>query len=73
MNALHLSLWLPLAGTLLIVLAGRHPNTRETVSILTAILLFAAVAALAPAVYDGAQPSLVLAQPLPEPLAQSLA
>ncbi len=65
MTALHLSFWIPLAGTLLIVLTGRQPNIREAVSLLTAMLLFAVIAALVPAVYDGAHPALVLAEPLP--------
>ncbi|MGB5307255.1 MAG: proton-conducting transporter membrane subunit, partial [Gammaproteobacteria bacterium] len=66
MNALHLSLWIPLAGALLIVATGRHPNLREAVSLVTAFLLFCSIASLAPAVLDGARPTLVLAEPLPD-------
>jgi len=65
MTALLFAILVPLVGAVLIVLTGRHPNVRETVSILTAILLFASIASLAPAVFDGARPHLALAEPLP--------
>ena len=65
MTALSFAILIPLAGAVLIVFTGRHPNARETVSILTAILLFASIVSLAPAVFDGARPTLALAEPLP--------
>jgi multicomponent Na+:H+ antiporter subunit D len=42
-TALLLALAIPAAGSLLIALAGRHPNLREGVTLVTAIALFAVV------------------------------
>jgi len=63
--ALQLAFWTPLTGALLIAFNGRHPAVREALTIITAILLFASLAALAPAVFDGARPGLMMAEPLP--------
>lgn len=55
-----LAIAVPLVGTLLIVLTGSRPNLRETVTILTAITLFAIVASLVPEVAAGGRPRLAL-------------
>jgi len=65
MTALSFAILIPLVGAVLIVLTGRHPNARETVSILTATLLFTSIVSLAPAVFGGARPALALAELLP--------
>ena len=63
--ALLLAFCAPLAGVLLIVAAGRHALARDAIVLATAATLFAALLALAPAVFGGAQPALVLLEPLP--------
>ena len=63
-TAVQLAFWTPLAGALLIALNGRHRRVRDTLTLLTASLLFASVASLAPAVFDGARPGLILVAPL---------
>jgi len=65
MIALQLAFWTPLAGAVLIALNGRRPAVREALTLITAILLFVSVACLAPAVFDGARPGLMMAEPLP--------
>jgi len=65
MTALPFAILIPLAGAVLIVFARQHPAIRDTVTLATATLLFAAVATLAPAVFNGARPTLTLAEPLP--------
>ncbi len=64
-TTIQLTLFLPLLGALLIGLADRHPNLRETVTLLTAGLLFMLTASLLPGVLAGARPAAVLAEPLP--------
>ena len=65
--ALYLTLLIPLAGTLLITLAGDNRVVLlETISILTAFLLFLVIASLAQGVFDGARPSVLLAEPFPD-------
>jgi hypothetical protein len=58
MISLPLAFWTPLAGALLIMFTRWHPAIRDALSMATAMLLFAAVASLAPAVFDGARPTL---------------
>jgi multicomponent Na+:H+ antiporter subunit D len=60
-----LALALPLAGTLLVALTGRKPNLREGCTLVTATALFGVVAALAPRVFGGARPELVLFEMVP--------
>ena len=55
----------PLVGAILIGLSHRHPNIREAVTLITAVLLFSLVISLLPAVLSGARPAVVLATPLP--------
>ena len=45
--AMQLAVWVPLLGAVLIVLAGRWPNLREGVTLVTAVTLFALVASVA--------------------------
>lgn len=59
------SMAVPLLGGLLILLAGKWPNLRETVTLSTAAILFLIVLSLAGPVLGGAQPSLVLSEMLP--------
>jgi len=56
---------LPLIGALLIGLAGRWPNLREAVTLLTSAALFALVLRLVPAVLAGGRPDVVLLQMMP--------
>ncbi len=59
------ALGIPLAGALLISACRRRPNLRETVTLVTALLLFSDVAALLQPVLDGARPSLQWIEVLP--------
>ncbi|MEX1206012.1 MAG: monovalent cation/H+ antiporter subunit D family protein [Dongiaceae bacterium] len=56
---------LPLVGAVLIWLAGRRPNLREGVTLVTAGLLFLAVASLLPTVLAGGRPAAVWLELLP--------
>ncbi len=56
-DALIAALLVPTAGAVLIALVGRWPNLRETVTLVTALLLFAAVLQIAPSVMDGGRPA----------------
>lgn len=55
----------PVAGAALIATAHARPNLREAVTLATAGLLFAWVAALAPEVLAGGRPELVVTEVLP--------
>jgi len=55
----------PLIGAVLISLCGRWPNLRETVTLVTAVILFALVISLYPHVLEGVRPSLVVGEMLP--------
>ena len=59
------SLLLPLIGAIGIVLAHRHPDLREGVTLTTAVLLFVSVCQLVGPVTDGLRPALMLLEPLP--------
>ena len=72
-SALALIILTPLAGALLVILAGRWPNLREAVSIGTGLLLVAQIIAVAPSVLDGSALRQVIATPVPQlPLAFGL-
>jgi multicomponent Na+:H+ antiporter subunit D len=60
-----LALAIPLAGTVLILMSGRRPNQRESVTMLTAVALFACVVMLVPGVFRGERPALTLFQIVP--------
>ena len=63
---LALALFLPLLGALGIAMAARiGPNARETVTLVTAVLLAWCVWSLIPEVMSGGRPSLVLAELVP--------
>jgi len=64
-GTLVLAMLLPLGGAVGIVLLRRRPDFREAVSLLAAVALFLAVAALVPDVAAGARPALDLFQVLP--------
>lgn len=66
MSALLATLIIPAAGALVVALLGRWPNLRETASMVTAGLLFAAVVMLLRAFDDGVVvASVTLAEPFP--------
>ncbi len=60
-----LALAVPLAGAVLILLGGRHPNLREAVTLAAAGTLFLLVASLAPTVMAGGRPAVALGEMLP--------
>jgi multicomponent Na+:H+ antiporter subunit D len=62
---LALALGAPVVGAALIAAAGRVPNLREAITLLTAAALFALVASLVPAVMAGEQPTLRLLEIFP--------
>lgn len=62
---LELAVLLPLIGTGLIVLTGRHPNLRETMTLVTAVALLAVVVSILSAVIDGERPEVPLIGFLP--------
>ncbi len=64
-NMILASLILPLCGAVGIVLARRWPNLRESVTLVTAIVLFMCVCQLLTPVLAGARPELTLLEPLP--------
>ena len=55
--AIIAALLIPTIGACLIALAGRWPNLREAVTLITAVLLFAAVVQIASEVMDGGRPA----------------
>jgi len=59
-----ISLLIPLAGGLLLAMQQKSPNTRDTISLVTATLLFVTVLGLYPAVLAGEAPAFTLATPL---------
>ncbi|MGB4360141.1 MAG: proton-conducting transporter membrane subunit, partial [Rhodoferax sp.] len=59
------SMAVPLAGALLISLAARLPNLRETITLVTAAVLLVLVLKLLPLVLAGARPGVVLFSLLP--------
>jgi len=60
-----LSMVLPLTGSVLIALAGRWPNLRETVTLVTALCLMATVWSLLPLVAGGDRPGVTLWEMIP--------
>jgi multicomponent Na+:H+ antiporter subunit D len=63
--AISLALIVPLTGSVLITLAGRWPNLREAVTLVTASVLFLVVTTLYPHVAAGERPELLLFDLLP--------
>ena len=64
-QAMALALAVPLVGAALIALAGRVPNLRESITLITAAALLACVLNLLPAVSGGARPGFTLLTVLP--------
>jgi len=64
-TALQMCLLVPALGAAGIVAAGRWPNLRETVTLVTAAALFVCVLAVLAGLLDGDVPTVVLAEPLP--------
>ena len=60
-----LALAIPFIGAVPIALTGWNPNLRESITLVTAGLLFFVVASLLPEVMNGARPEVTLAEPLP--------
>jgi multicomponent Na+:H+ antiporter subunit D len=60
-----LAVLLPTFASVLIVLAGRHPNLREGITLITAGLLFTFVVSLSPEIMAGERPTVELAEPFP--------
>lgn len=68
MSAPELMIWalaIPSIGTVLILMSEGRPNQRETVTLLTAVSLFAVVVSLVPTVYAGGRPDVSLFTMLP--------
>lgn len=63
-NLILTTMALPVLGALGIALAGRRPNLREALTLLTAALLFAVVYQLLDPVLAGQRPAIELASPL---------
>lgn len=64
-TAIAAAVCVPLFGVILIGIAGRYPNLREAVTLITATTLFAVVATLTPDVLAGARPGLYLFDVVP--------
>lgn len=56
---------LPVFAALLIQLTGKNPNLRETVTLVTSVLLFLLLIPLSLEVFDGARPTITFAEPFP--------
>ena len=68
MSAPELMIWalaIPSIGAVLILMSEGRPNQRETVTLLTAVSLFAVIASLVPTVYAGGRPDVSLFTMLP--------
>ncbi len=59
-DAIIAALLIPVAGAALIALAGRWPNLREAITLVTAVALFATVLQLLPGVIDGGRPEVMV-------------
>lgn len=63
--ALALTLLIPSLGGIGIALMGRYPNSREAVTLATAVILFTVVLGLLQEVLDGGRPTLSLIEVMP--------
>lgn len=59
------ALLVPAAGALLVMATGKHANSRESVTLITGVILFLCVANLFPIVAAGGRPTLDLGEMLP--------
>ncbi len=64
-QAILAAMAVPLAGALLISLAGRAPNLREAITLITSVVLLGIVLTLLPVVLSGDRPQVVLFSLLP--------
>ncbi|MBC8268165.1 MAG: monovalent cation/H+ antiporter subunit D family protein [Rhodospirillaceae bacterium] len=64
-TTIQAALLTPVIGAVLISLCGRWTNLRETVTLVTAVILFSLVISLYPLVLEGGRPSLVVGEMLP--------
>ena len=64
-QAIVASMVVPLVGALLISLAGRAPNLREAITLVTSVLLLGVVLTLLPVVLGGERPQVILFSLLP--------
>ena len=65
MSAVWLAVLIPTLGAVPISLLGRAPNIRESVTLVTAVLLFLTVASIVPDVLAGGRPEATLLEILP--------
>ena len=56
---------IPLLGSIGILITGKIPNLRETVTLTTAVILFLVVSTLVPTVMAGGRPSVTLLELVP--------
>lgn len=63
--AIVYALFLPLAGAVCVRLTANNPNLRETLSVCTALLTFAVVLSLYPAVTAGGRPEWIIGELVP--------
>ncbi len=56
-NAILWAITIPLIGSLGILLAGKIPNLRESITLITAVLMFVMVGSLIHVVTGGGRPS----------------
>ncbi|MEX2525951.1 MAG: proton-conducting transporter membrane subunit [Gammaproteobacteria bacterium] len=64
-NLLPVIIILPLIAAVLIRLAGNYPNLRESITIVTSVVLFLLLLPLVPLVLQGVQPAYTIAEPFP--------
>ncbi len=64
-NAIIWAIAIPLVGSLLILLTGRIPNLRETVTLVTAVFMFLVVGTLTHVILDGKRPSVTITEIFP--------
>lgn len=56
---------LPIIAAVLIQLTGKNPNLRETVTLVTSVILFFLLIPLSQEVFNGARPTITFAEPFP--------
>ncbi len=64
-TTIALALVTPLAGVAMILLTRKSPNLRETMTLLSAVVLFGLVVSLLPELWAGGRPTLVAVEMLP--------
>ena len=60
-----ISIGIPILGSVLILICGKYPNLRETVTLVTSVLMFISVCLLIEPVIGGQYPEIVLFEFLP--------